>query len=96
MDYYEDWKNEVISFQGNLDRYNPEMAKGSRGTFGLDTSKERFEYEMKIREQLIERGAIKEICHWCKSRNTTHNNGIWKCSDCENEWDPLRLRFRGI
>ncbi len=95
-DYYDDWRNEPISFQSNLNKYEPEFAKGTRVALGLDTSRTQFEYEMNILEDNRQSGAIKEKCHWCKSHNTEWGESIWTCQDCDKTWDPMKLRFRGI
>lgn len=95
-DYYEDWVNETISFTGNLDKYKPEIRRGTRGSLGMDDSREYFEYLQKIRMELILCGAIKPICYECKSRNTTYADPLWTCDDCKYSWDSQRLHYKGI
>jgi ribosomal protein L37AE/L43A len=95
-DYYEDWKNELISFQSNLNKYNPEIKKGTRASFGLDTSIEYYNVLQKIRLELIESGAIKDQCINCKSIDTILKNPIWQCNNCNQKWNPLKLLYKGI
>jgi len=95
-DFYEDWKNESISFQGNLDKFNPEMEKGSRRSFGMDDSREYYEYIQKIRLELIDCGAIKDQCINCKSVDTTFKNPLWTCNKCKQKWHPLKLMYKGM
>lgn len=80
---------------GNLDKYNPKLGKGTRRSFNCH-GRDMYDQMMRVRIELIECGAIKEICHGCKSHDTTYNNGLWNCNSCHDEWDPLRLRFKGI
>jgi len=95
-DYYEDWKNEQVSFMGNLDKYEPEMMKGTRGSFGMDTSRRYYDYLQNVRLELIASGAIKEICITCKSVDTEYLNGYWTCGMCGETWNPLQFMYRGM
>lgn len=98
IDYYENWKNELISFSGNLDKYHPETKRGTRGSLGLDISREYYEKLQRVKLDLIRCGAIKSPCIDCKSIGGTYNfdTGIWTCDKCGQTWDPQRLHYYGI
>lgn len=94
-EYYELWVNDLVD------------GRHTRKELGLDTSRKMFEQELRIGDELARRGAIIDSCWRClapekstlyhATRKTRYlGDHKWKCDRCGNEWDSLRLRFKGI
>lgn len=107
-DYYEDWRNETISWNTSRDPETNIVHNATRKSLHLD-DRSMYEQEVRVREELIKKGAIKDPCFNCSYKNinpllnttvnamnTVYENGMWKCLTCGESWDSLRIRFRGI
>lgn len=91
--YYEDWINETISWQNP----NGTKGEGTRKSLGLDVSRKEYLQYYNTRLELIKCGAIKDLCPECQNnKNTSYSSGLWSCSKCNSEWDPLKIKFRGM